>query len=402
MAHHSAVRLTAAGAAVIAVTYGLGRYSYGQFVPAFREQLGMSEAMLGLVGGLSHLGYAAGLLTAFALARSHAPLVAVSSGLMAAAGLVTVAFSTNPAVLGGGVMVAGASSGLASPTLAQLVTERLPAPRRPGAQTWINAGTSLGLILASPVAVLPLDWRTAWAAFAVVALIVAIAGSRTLGRRTAPSSPVVAPAAAAGWTRILATSLILGLTSAAYWSFGPDRVAQAGIPAAGSTLFWAMLGMAGLAGGLAGPAVSRWGLRAAVRAMWVGWIIALAVMATPILPTVLAVASAGLFGATFMGLTGALIIWAEQITPTASSRAVSASFLALAAGQALGSSLSGLLAQHRTLPTVFLIAVIAATPALRVLPPLATEDSPPQQPGPLTIGSDSNLRTEDRAPSTSG
>lgn len=364
-----AVRLTGVGAALIAATYGLGRYSYGLFVPTFREDLGMSEASLGLVGGLSHLGYAVGLVTAFALARSRAPQLAAGSGLVAAAGLLGAALATHPIVLAAGLMVAGTSSGLASPALAQLVTDRLPEPQRPAAQTWISSsGASLGLILASPVVLLPLDWRAAWAAFALVAVMVAVAGRLALGRGNTGPSPSSQPASPTGWTRLLATSASLGVSSAAYWSFGPDRVVQAGIDASGTSLFWAMIGLAGLSGSLAGQAATRWGLPTVMRAMWLGWIAALAVMAIPDLPAALAVLSAAMFGAAYMGLTGSLIVWGERLAPTASSRAVAASFLALAVGQAAGSSLAGLLAQYWTLPAVFVAAALATIPALRTLP----------------------------------
>ncbi|NBH04674.1 MFS transporter, partial [Amycolatopsis sp. SID8362] len=56
--------LAAAGAGVIALCYGFARYAYGLFVPRFSETFGLTTIGIGVLGGLSTAGYAAGLLVA--------------------------------------------------------------------------------------------------------------------------------------------------------------------------------------------------------------------------------------------------------------------------------------------------------------------------------------------------
>ena len=51
--------LTAAGLAIVAVTYGLARYCFGLFLPEIRQEFALSPETVGLIAGLSYLGYLA-------------------------------------------------------------------------------------------------------------------------------------------------------------------------------------------------------------------------------------------------------------------------------------------------------------------------------------------------------
>ena len=61
-----------------------------------------------------------------------------------------------------------ASSGIASPPLAAAVARWVRAGVQDTAQTVVNAGTGVGVLVSGPVALLLLDqWRLAWGLFAV-------------------------------------------------------------------------------------------------------------------------------------------------------------------------------------------------------------------------------------------
>src|SRR4028118_2417176 len=60
---------------------------------------------------------------------------------------------------------------------------------------------------------------------------------------------------------LFAAATGVGFASAAYWTFSRDLVVRFGdLTGASSTIFWIVIGVSGLAGGLAGDLVQRFGL----------------------------------------------------------------------------------------------------------------------------------------------
>ncbi|MGB7507895.1 MAG: MFS transporter, partial [Mycobacterium sp.] len=76
MALSAGGRIGLAGAAVVGVAFGMARYAYGLTLPGIRQELGLSEMVLGLIASATFAGYLAGLLLAGPLAArwgSRAP-----------------------------------------------------------------------------------------------------------------------------------------------------------------------------------------------------------------------------------------------------------------------------------------------------------------------------------------
>lgn len=352
---------------MIAVCYGLARYAYGLFVPRFQAELALSSTQTGVIGGLSHVGYALGLVAApSATRRFGAGRVAIGAVLVAAVGLGTIAVSVGPTMLGVAVLVAGLGSGLASPALAQVVVRQLPLAARSPAQTWINSGTSLGLAISAPAILLALHWRTTWALFGAVGLVVAVATRSALGRREGmPAGPPGTSVGdrSAAWLRsrgLVTFAFVLGMTSAGYWTFSRQRVLESGLSEGGSVGFWVVIGLCGLAGGSAGAMADRIGLSRTLQVWSLLWAGALAVLALPTLPTSLALISAGGFGAAYMALTGLSILWAVTVYGDEAAAGVRAGFLTLGVGQAIGTPLAGLAADAFGLATAFAISAAAS------------------------------------------
>ena len=110
-----------------------------------------------------------------------------------------------------------------------------------------------------------------------------------------------------------------------------------------ATIFWVILGGAGIAGAFSGELVTRWGLRT-------GWITTAALMglATYLIgawPSSIMAACVGgaVFGASYVALSGVLIAWATFSLPRHGAAGTAALFIALALGQAVGSLLIGIL-----------------------------------------------------------
>jgi predicted MFS family arabinose efflux permease len=179
-------RLTAAGMALIAVCYGLARFAYGLFVPAFRAEFGLNDTPLGAIAALSYVGYCfAVLAAAAAVARHGARVTATTAGRIAAAGMVVVASSPNSWTLAVGGLVAGSSTGVASPPLADAIARNVrQCARHDRAQAIVNAGPGVGIGVSGPIALVALgNWRAAWLVFAAIAAAVSIWVAVSVPRR---------------------------------------------------------------------------------------------------------------------------------------------------------------------------------------------------------------------------
>ena len=147
----------------------------------------------------------------------------------------------------------------------------------------------------------------------------------------------------------------MGFASAAYWTFSRDLVVQAGgLGQTGSTLFWAVIGVSGLAGAGAGDLVRRFGLGNAFRVSL--FAIAGATVLLAAAPGVLGLSylSAALFGSSYIMLTGILLVWSVAVFPERPSAGLGAGFLMFAVGQAVGSPVAGALAGATNLTVAFI------------------------------------------------
>src|SRR5918994_1528151 len=154
--------LVAPGLATIAVTYGLARFAYGLFLPEMRESLELSDSVLGLL----------------------------AAGSVAVVGMAIVAGAPTGLVLALGVLVAGSSSGLASPPMGEAVAASLREEEQDRANALINSGTSIGVALSGPAALLAAEqWRMAWGAFALVGGAVVAWNAIAMPRKPAGEDP---------------------------------------------------------------------------------------------------------------------------------------------------------------------------------------------------------------------
>ncbi len=370
-----AVGLAAAGMSLIAVCYGLARFAYGLFVPVFRAEFHLDAATAGAVAAGSYAGYCVAIVVAtLATSRWGARQVAVAAGACATVGTAIIATAPGTFALACGVVLAGSSTGLASPPLAEAVARAVPPRLEPRLQTVVNAGTGLGVLVSGPVALLFTgSWRWAWAAFSVLAFAVSLwvwlavprrarsaggSASRVDGRGAALGiSGIGVPR---GGGRLLVAAFSMGLASAATWTFGRDLVAGAGNSTLTGVTMWIALGAAGLLGAFAGDLTTRLGPARCWTAGMVLLGVATAVLALAASSAVVAVVVGAAFGALYIALTGLLLLWGTRLLPRRPVVGVGAAFLLLALGQAVGAPVLGAVADAVTLPGAFLVAAAAA------------------------------------------
>ena len=367
--------LIAAGTALIAVTYGLARYAYGLYLPTLRAEFALSASAAGSLASVSYASYCLAICLGAALtARAGARRTAILAGATATIGMGLIAVAHSISQLWIGVAVAGASTGFASPPLVALVADRVRLAYQSRAQTAVNSGTGLGVLVAGPSALLlATHWRWSWALFAALSLGVTVAIAATTrpiyGRSAAPDRLRRAGGSTAGRPALATAAIGLGLVSSAYWTFGRDLLAVSGTDANAAGAAWIVLGAASILAAVTGDLVARY----RIDVVWASLLLLLSLataglsLAPQSLPIVLA--SAVLFGAGYVALTGILILWASRIEPQRAATAVAAAFLLLSAGQLVGATLIGMLIDHAGWTASFLTA---ASSALAFTPLAAT------------------------------
>ncbi|MGE8619404.1 MAG: MFS transporter [Achromobacter spanius] len=359
--------LGATGFALIAVCYGFARFAFGLFLPQIDAELSLSSTLSGLISGGAFLGYCIAIaLSAYLTERIGPRAVAVGAALVAAVGMMGIAAAPSAPWLAGAVMLAGSSTGLASPPLAAAVTAAVKPDRQNATNTVINAGTGAGVVLSGPVALMMGDqWRLAYAGFAVAAVGLAFAAAFALprGSQTATNSTHGLPALNSVLRRLIAAAFLTGAASTAIWSFGAQLVAlRLDWSSAGAGLLWIAIGAAGIAGAGAGHLIARFGMDRVHHAF-------LAAMAAGILMIGIAGTSAALtlsggllFGVAYIMLTGVYLLWGVLALPDRPATGVMIAFLALAIGQTAGAAVFGLLMEHLTANyAVVIFACLALT-----------------------------------------
>lgn len=362
--------LTSAGLSLIAACYGLARFAYGLFVPAFRAEFDLGAAAAGAIASGSYVSYCVAIVLATILTpRFGGRVLAVAAGAMATAGTLLIAAAPNAAVLAAGVVVAGSSTGVASPPLAHAVAHTVAEASRDRVQTVINAGTGIGVAVAGPVALLTHEhWRTAWLVFAVLCALVTVWVAATV-----PSGPasreaheswktlLPRPLLPVGSVELVAAAALLGASSAAVWTFGRDLlVTVGGHSESASLIAWVLIGVFGIVGAGAGDLGRRVGIRT-------GWLATMLVMAaaTGLLAAfpgavVLVWPAAAAFGGSYIALSGLLLVWGTQVYPQTPAAGVGLAFLMIALGQAAAAPVIGASSTAVGPQAVFLAAALVA------------------------------------------
>lgn len=356
------VGLTAAGLSLIAVCYGLARFAYGLFLPEFRNTFALDATTAGIIAAGSYAAYCAGVISATtATPRLGARAVAVGAGILATAGTSMIALAPDAVLLAVGVIVAGSSTGVASPPLAYAIARRVAPAARDRTQTIVNAGTGLGVMISGPVALLVQDeWRAAWLTFAGIAAVItvwcllAVPAERDKSRAHVRSSSA---RRRHGVVRLVTAAAVMGAASAAGWTFGQDLLVTAGrhTPTF-STVAWIILGASGLLGAGAGDFAGRLGLGRAWAMLMIAMAMSMAALATAPQNAIVALVGSAVFGAVYIALTGLLLVWGIEVFDGEPARGVGVAFLVLALGQAGAAPLLGLVADRVALTTAFWLA----------------------------------------------
>ncbi|MGR3247828.1 MAG: MFS transporter [Paracoccus sp. (in: a-proteobacteria)] len=341
-----ALRIGAVGFGLIAVCYGFARFAFGLFLPQIDIDLSLGPSLSGLIPGGACAGYCVAIIASAALTEwLGARAIATAAAIVAAIGMAGIALAPSPTVLAVAVMVAGLSTGLASPPMAAAVATAVAKGRQDATNTTINAGTSAGVALSGAVALaMAGQWRLASGAFAIVAVVLTISAAISVpssqgGKGGGGLPPMTKPV-----LRLIAASFLMGAASTALWSFGGQLVSERlDWGPTGAGILWTCIGIGGIGGAWAGNLVNRFGLDCvhwSCLGLMAGCILAVgSSIATP----ALALIGGALFGAAYVTITGVYLIWGVRALSDRPATGLMIGFLTMAVGQTAGAPAFGTL-----------------------------------------------------------
>ena len=349
-----------------AVSLGVTRFAYGLLLPGMRADLGWSYTLAGAMNTANAVGYLLGALAMPALMRRVSPTVLLWAGsLLAALFMGLCGFFTDASVLLVQRLLAGVASALvfvAGGLLAARLGSRAPA--HAGLLLGVYyGGTGMGITLSALLVPWVLDafadqthnWRFAWWALALLCFV-ATALLRWPARVMAQWEQMPAAAAATdagaprvfGW-RVFGFALagygMFGVGYIGYMTFAVALLRAQGASAQAVTVFYGLLGLAVVASSRiwAGLLNRHQGGGAMAR---LNALLGLAVLLPAVTQSFAVVVASGLlFGGVFLSIVASsTALVRHNLPPSAWATGISAFTVVFAAGQIVGPTLVGWIA----------------------------------------------------------
>ncbi|WP_101253877.1 MFS transporter [Streptomyces barkulensis] len=360
-------RIGLAGAAVVGVAFGMARYAYGLTLPDIRQDLELSELVLGLVASATFAGYLAGLVLAGPLAArrgSRAPTTV--GGACGAAGAVTVTFAQSSWLLAVGAVLAGSAGGWVWAPYSDIVTRTVSPRQRPRALAIITTGTSGGLVVLGGLAALAAlgAWRLVWGGIALAAVAAAAVNLRLVPR----TGPVPRPDGRQGFPALARALKIPAAYSAVYFAvvivyftYAAD-VLSGGFPEAAVPALYVVVGTTGMVGVATGTFARRLGSPRVAALCLVTVAVALALLGLAGDSPAATAASACVFGAGYMTGSAVLAVWTAELVPDRASAAFTGCLVVGAVSSVAAPALAG-----AVIPGLGLGALLVLTAAVSLI-----------------------------------
>lgn len=345
-----------------AVGLGLARFAYALLLPTMRTDLGWSFSTAGAMNTANALGYLVGALVAAPLGRRIGARTAfVGGGIVTTVALLASAASGNLALLMSARAVAGIAgavsfvigAGLAAQAGARHGTGRaallLGVYFAGGGVGIVVSGLTIPALLGHSGA--DAGWRLGWLLLGGIAALATLA---SVPAARAAQLPVLPHAGRDRWPvhRLLPAMgayALFGVGYISYMTFIIAFLQSEGARTAQVSVFWAVLGAAGVVAGFAwGPVLGR--LRGG-RGMAVVMIVLAAGAALPLVSASPSAgyASAVLFGGAFLTVVTAVTTVARtSLHPRHWTPAIATLTVAFAVGQCAGPVLAGVLSDGPT------------------------------------------------------
>ncbi|CDO04327.1 D-galactonate transporter [Oceanobacillus picturae] len=357
-------KLIVVGLPMIAVTYGLSRFSYGLMLPYINDTLKMDQYTSGVISSLSYIAYCIAIVLAMGFSNKvTSKFIVVTAGLTSIIGLAIISSSPNAGVLGLGIFLAGLSTGFSSPPYANIIDQNVEPKLQNQTNSWINSGTSIGTAFTGLIAIIMADsWRETYFIFMIIAIFVLISNYKVLPKNQPLAGKEAGRFVKEEWksaTPLILASLLLGISCSAYWTFSRDfMLNNDSVPGYLGEWLWVIIGLAGLVGGAAGAFINKFGLMPAYKISVIALSTSSLLLGAFADHIVTGFLSPSLFGSSYIFMTGVLIVWGISLFKSNPSFGLGVPFLILALGQAIGAVFSGMIAGIMGYQTLFIGASI--------------------------------------------
>lgn len=357
------------------VGQAFGRFSYGVLLPAVRDDLGISNALAGLIGGVNVGFYLLGtLLVSWMAARYRLISILRLGFLLVVSGLLAASVSTLPWMLAAALAVTGVGGALLWIPAPVVAADAIASHRRPLAVGLIGSGIGLGIMLVSTIGgqLRALQGDAAWShvyqlqfAAGVVVLILVLILVR---HRQAPPSGggglggFTALQRMPGWLPLIAAYACFGFMYLLVLSFLTTRLEDdSGWTSSDASFAYLLMGFSMLFGApLFTQLTQRFGLRFVISVAFALWpIFTVIILSGAWLPVL--IASIGI-GCLFSALPSLITLYVvENTTPADYGASFSAATLAFGLAQTASPPIGGLIADGAgSFAPVFLLSSIVS------------------------------------------
>src|SRR5699024_216766 len=188
------------------------------------------------------------------------------------------------------------------------------------ANTWINSGTSFGIILSGAGAIfLSANWRLTYIIYAGLTFLVLIWNFRNIPREPMSSRLMfekgnLSIKGVNGAIPLVVASLILGMATSPFWTFSRSFIETAGNYSDWKLSgFWIIIGLFGILGGFSGTLIAKRGLAFAYKLGSLAIASAMVILAIWPENLFMTYVSAGIFGIFYISISGVLLVWGIRV-----------------------------------------------------------------------------------------
>lgn len=157
----------------IAVTYGIGRYAYGFFLPVFIESHSLSLSYAGYLSSVATTAYAIVSLVSVFYANKIRPIfLIVLGGSVTTIGIFLVTVSPNYLIFSAGIVLASLGAGIMPPAYFEYIGNIVKEDKRDLVTIVVSTGGAPGLVLSALCAYQFFEnWQIAWFSFSLISLM---------------------------------------------------------------------------------------------------------------------------------------------------------------------------------------------------------------------------------------
>ena len=278
-----AVALAAASAGV---AQGFGRFTLGVVLPAVRDDLGLSNTVVGSVATANVGAYLVGTLAVAAVSSYLRLLAIMRIGLMVSVGgLVLAAVAPNALVLGAAMFLSGFGGAWVWIPTPVIATDAFPAEKRGVVIAMLSSGMGLSIVFTSLLAGWVRQvagnegWRSVYLVQASIGLVIALATMAVLRHAEGKVSSkggiggFDALRRVAGWKPVTVMYTTFGFMYLLVLAFLTSRLEDdSGWSSGDASLAFTLVGFAMVVGGpIMAKAVSMFGMRASLATAFALW-----------------------------------------------------------------------------------------------------------------------------------